>query len=268
MRKTTLLLTILAATLLAAPALATHWEDFSGMADCEGWSMTGVIVVGNLGISGHIDYTVTLSQGGMTVEEHNGSVPFDQTGPSNVDAMGSWSGELCGDFTAIGVFTIVADDIGGDPMRAFEVMFTCECDEPGEACNFTPGYWKNHPEDWPMADFAVGGEDYVQSELIEILQRPVRGDATVILAHHLIAAMLNVMGGSDDYIQGAIDDGNQFLDDHGLGSRPSGALKGEAIGIKNELAGYNELGCEEEEAGKSLPHDDSMDWGTLKTIYR
>jgi len=274
MRKSTPLLILMAVTVFAAPALATHWDNFDATADCECWSMTGMITVGSLGLDGQMEYTVTLTQDAMTVEEFSGAIPFDATGSLDISLGDCWAGELCGDYTASGVFTITGvDNVTGDAEQSFEVMFNCECDPPNEVCNFTPGYWKNHPEDWPTMDFAVGGVDYVQSELIAIIERPVRGDATVIMAHHLIAAMLNVMNESDDYIQGAIDDGNQFLVDHdGLGSRPSGDLKIEAIGIKNALSGYNELGCgeeeEEEDMGKSLPVDEMSDWGSIKTIYR
>ncbi|MBU0741463.1 hypothetical protein KKG45_07950 [bacterium] len=271
MRQTTPLCFILVATLLAAPALATHWEDFNATADCGGWGMTGMIVVGTYGIDSLVEYTVTLSRGGMTVQEHSGAIAFVHTGPSTVEALGLWDGELCGDYSAVGVFTIVgAGDLSGDPMRSFEVMFTCECDEP-DACTYTPGFWKNHASAWPILDFAVGGVDYVQSELIGIVQRPVRGDATVILAHHLIAAMLNVWNGADDGIQGAIDAGNQFLADHGLGSRPSGDLKQVALAIKNELAAYNELECDDDDSAdtmKNLPDDEPANWGTVKSIYR
>jgi hypothetical protein len=262
---------ILATSLLAAPALATHWDEFSATADCECWSMTGLITVGSLGLDGQMEWTVTLTQEAATVEEFSGVIPFDATGPLNISLGDCWSGELCGDYTASGVFTITGvDNVTGDPVQSFEVMFTCECDEP-EVCNYTPGYWKTHPEDWAQSAFTVGCVDYTHEQLMGILWEPVRGDATIILAHHLISAMLNVMGGSDDYIQGAIDDGNQFLCDHGYGSRPSGADKAEALAIKNELAGYNELGCEDEEPMdpyKALPVDEQIDWGSVKTLYR
>ncbi len=177
MRKMPPLFVMLAAVAFAAPALATHWEDLTGTADCEGWNMTGMIIVGSQG---------------------------------------------------------------------FEVSFTCICDGDDE-CTYTPGYWKNHLDAWPVFDFAVGGVDYTQAELDEILGRPVRGDATIILAHH------------------------------GLGSRPHGALKNEALAIKDELADFNELECEEDDSGepdsmmmmKSAPVvQEAANWGTIKSTYR
>ena len=58
----------------------------------------------------------------------------------------------------------------------------------------------NHADD----GFAIGGVHYTNAELIHIMQTPVGGDATIILAYHLIAAKLNVLNGSDDSINGAI----------------------------------------------------------------
>lgn len=262
---------VLAATLLAAPAFATHWEGFDGTADCDGWSASGQLIIGSQSTGGCMNYVITLSQDGMIVQQVADCIPFGPTGPQTMGASGTWEGDLCGDYIVSGVFTITGvGDLAGDPERSFETPVTCECDEPG-GCTFTPGYWKNHEENWPVFDFALGGVDYVQAELDEILSRPVRGDATVILAHHLIAAMLNVWNGADDGIQGAIDAGNQFLADHGLGSHPSGVLKHEALAIKDELADYNELHCGEGsvmEPNKDFASDESVDWGTVKSLYR
>ncbi|MBK7701944.1 MAG: hypothetical protein IPI34_03140 [bacterium] len=94
-----------------------------------------------------------------------------------------------------------------------------------------------------MTSFGLGGVAYDQAQLIAIIRRPVRGDATVILAHHLIAAMLNVANGASDDIQDAIDDGNAFLAMYPLGSDPTDPARGQGLAIKDLLAAYNEMGC-------------------------
>lgn len=89
---------------------------------------------------------------------------------------------------------------------------------PGEGVG-TPGYWKNHPDAWPVQELEVGGVTLTQAEAIAILDNPAKGDATNILARHLVAALLNVAAGSDpscvvDEIAAAQD----FLVAHPVGS--------------------------------------------------
>jgi hypothetical protein len=60
-----------------------------------------------------------------------------------------------------------------------------------DGCTLTQGYWKNHPESWP--------DGYDPEELLPILEAPpAGGNATLILAHQYIAALLNVAAGADD----------------------------------------------------------------------
>jgi len=61
----------------------------------------------------------------------------------------------------------------------------------------TQGYWKNHPNAWPVTTLTLGSQTYSQTELLAILNTPVHGDASIILAHQLIAAKLNIAAGSD-----------------------------------------------------------------------
>ena len=48
-----------------------------------------------------------------------------------------------------------------------------------------------------MTTLALGGTTYTQAQLLAILNTPVRGDASLILADQLIAALLNIAHGSD-----------------------------------------------------------------------
>ena len=57
---------------------------------------------------------------------------------------------------------------------------------------FTQGYWKNHPDAWPVDTLTLGTVTYSKDQLLSILRRPVRGNGLVALAHQLIAAKLNV----------------------------------------------------------------------------
>ena len=63
-------------------------------------------------------------------------------------------------------------------------------------CPAGQGFWKNHPERWPVAELSLGSEVYTARELINILKTRVKGDASIALAYQLIAAKLNLANGS------------------------------------------------------------------------
>jgi hypothetical protein len=70
---------------------------------------------------------------------------------------------------------------------------------PGnQSCVCGPGYWKNHPDVWPVNSLALGNETYTQAELADLLSGPTRGDTSLILAQQLIAAKLNITNGADN----------------------------------------------------------------------
>jgi hypothetical protein len=60
----------------------------------------------------------------------------------------------------------------------------------------TIGYWKNHPENWPVTSLTICGNSLTQAELISVLNTQPKGDKTIIMAQQLIAAQLNVAGGN------------------------------------------------------------------------
>jgi hypothetical protein len=68
-------------------------------------------------------------------------------------------------------------------------------------CPLTQGFWKNHPNAWDgVTSLKIGGQTYSKTDLLTILATPPRGgDASLILAHQLIAAELNVDTGSVDF---------------------------------------------------------------------
>jgi hypothetical protein len=67
---------------------------------------------------------------------------------------------------------------------------------PG-ACVRGQGFWKNHPDQWPVTQLQLGNVTYTQQQLLDILHEPVRGNGLLILAHQLIAAKLNIAAGAD-----------------------------------------------------------------------
>jgi hypothetical protein len=75
----------------------------------------------------------------------------------------------------------------------------CPVDPPttGNKCPRTHGYWKNHPEAWPVSSVVIGSQSYTKAELLVILGTTTQTDASITLARQLIAAKLNIASGSD-----------------------------------------------------------------------
>lgn len=74
-----------------------------------------------------------------------------------------------------------------------KIQYTLQCSDEG--CTLTQGYWKNHPEDWSSVDLTLGGSVYTHAQALALLKTPAGGDASLILAHQLIAAKLNIQVG-------------------------------------------------------------------------
>lgn len=67
-------------------------------------------------------------------------------------------------------------------------------------CPFGQGYWKNHPEAWIVHSLRLGTVSYSAAQLLDLLKLPVgsgkKADASIILAHKLIVAKLNLAIGA------------------------------------------------------------------------
>jgi hypothetical protein len=61
----------------------------------------------------------------------------------------------------------------------------------------TIGFWKNHPEAWPVSSITIGGVTFTRDQAIKIMNKPVKGDMTLQLFDQLVAAKLNVLVGND-----------------------------------------------------------------------
>jgi hypothetical protein len=110
----------------------------------------------------------------------------------------------------------------------------------------TPGYWKNHPDAWPVTSIVVGGVTYTKAQAIAWLGN-VSKDRTTAMFASLVPAMLNAIIGNDvSCVNVAIADANAWLEAPPIGYGPvgSGVSGGSAawqIGdpIHNTLDAYN-----------------------------
>ncbi len=112
---------------------------------------------------------------------------------------------------------------------------------PG-GCVFGFGYWKNHPQAWPVTELQLGNVTYTQEQLLSIMHEPVRGNGLISLAHHLIATKLNVANGADpSCIQQTIADADTLIGDLVVPPVGDGYLAPRDVNaLKDTLEDYNE----------------------------
>jgi len=124
-------------------------------------------------------------------------------------------------------------------------------DETGSDCTKSQGFWKNHEQAWPTSTLTLGGASYTEAQLLELLHTPVKGDASILLSHQLIAALLNVAAGAPISIgtQAAIDGAHAWLlanaDSDGrlpYGTAPGSDAHVAAANLAETLATFNEEG--------------------------
>jgi hypothetical protein len=111
----------------------------------------------------------------------------------------------------------------------------------GGDCTLTQGYWKTHDAAWPVDTLVIGGQSYSQAELLDLLWTPVMGDGSLLLAHQLIAAMLNVANGATP--TGAIADADAWMaaNADADGRLPYGVPPNDEVSsLGDALAAFNE----------------------------
>jgi hypothetical protein len=195
------------ASVTAAPASAQSLCPSGGVCGSvfNDLNMNGVQESGEPGLEG---VKVTITDGTDSYEAFTGpdgtyivgvfdgpytvyvQVPQDmQTSPTgagddNADSDGTNGGDG---------FSTVTDVWGNGVSNTSFGFFTTAAPNPGTG---TPGYWKNHPEAWPVSTITVGGVPYAKADAIAWLGK-VGKDKTTTMFSSLVPAMLNVLIGND-----------------------------------------------------------------------
>jgi hypothetical protein len=133
------------------------------------------------------------------------------------------------------------DDGSGRLVPENNLLFDLGC-QPKGAGSGTPGYWKNHPEAWPVSEISLGGVLYTREEAIWILDQSTSRDMTYVLAAQLIAAKLNVFSGNESScVSGCIADADAWLVEYPTGSGVRGNSKAwkQVEPLKRKLDRYN-----------------------------
>lgn len=141
------------------------------------------------------------------------------TTTTDADGYYSFTGLLPGDYNIQIVipdgYTLSPQDQGADDAKDSDAdasgAMICTTLEPGEndlswdaglyqpptgPGTGTPGYWKNHPEAWPVDSITIGGITYTKEEAIEKMGLP-DGDKRNTMFRSLVCAMLNVIIGNE-----------------------------------------------------------------------
>ncbi|HKI01254.1 MAG TPA: SdrD B-like domain-containing protein [Thermoanaerobaculia bacterium] len=88
----------------------------------------------------------------------------------------------------------------------------------------TIGYWKNHPEAWPVQSITLGNQTYTKAQAITLLGTASSGDKSMDLAKQLIGAKLNVIIDNDSTcIASTITAADNWLRTYPVGSNVSGS---------------------------------------------
>jgi hypothetical protein len=113
-------------------------------------------------------------------------------------------------------------------------------DNGNENCTRSQGYFKNHSS--ALHDLVLGETNYSASQLLEILRTPPKGNGLISLAHQLIAAKLNILGGANSSaVATAIASADDLIGNLVIPPIGTGYLHSNATGeLTSVLASFNE----------------------------
>lgn len=119
--------------------------------------------------------------------------PETQPSPSNVGTDDNVDSDGVSDGVGNSVATVTLTPSEGTDSSTDFGFWKSPVTQPGTG---TPGYWKSHPEAWPVESIAVGGVTYSKAEAIAWLEK-VGKDKTITMFSSLVPAKLNVLIGND-----------------------------------------------------------------------
>lgn len=211
----------------------------------------------------NVTYTIVTTNTGDTTlfnltltDSIYGSAPTDLV-PSSLlpEDSFAWSFNTSIYESMVNVVKATAVDILGKEVSDCDEAFV---EVKPTFCPRSMGYWKNHPEAWPVDEIEVGNVNYTKEEALMILIGANAKDATRMLAAQLIATKLNrISGASPCFFYEGIDDKDKtvnidvviseadaFLAKYPVGSDPRGDDRQYALQLKDLLDAYNNSKCD------------------------
>ncbi|HEY5999660.1 MAG TPA: hypothetical protein VI078_10225 [bacterium] len=249
--------------------------------------------VTNLVVSDELPLHTNYVDGSTTVDAGGGPVALPDAGltPFPLDEGGASLGTLdVGGAVAVVFLAVIDDPLPADvrtvlnvavarsdldeieaqvelplapwrPRPSLALAKTAVVETVGSAGTGTIGYWKNHPEAWPVEAITAGGRSYPRDEAIRLMSRPGGGDKTYDLFRQFVAATLNGFVGNDtSCITAVLAAADRWLAAHPPGSgvrADDAAWTGAGAALHATLDAYNNgLLC--------APHRDAAGAGGLR----
>ena len=223
--------------------LVIPWADF----DANGDSPDG----GTVTLTGFPASGETIIRSYDAVDQDVSPVP--ETISLEVDGVQTAISGSAGDASVESVVTTSEPPITSDAAFVYsgsgavdniEICHTPPPPPPTNPGTGTIGFWKTHPDAWPVEMIEVGGVMYTKDVAIDWMDIPSRGDKSIDLFKQLVAAKLNVLIGNDpSCIQDTIDLADAWLALHGLDSdvrANSDAWQNSGSEYHGTLTDYNE----------------------------
>ncbi len=138
-------------------------------------------------------------------------------------------------------------------------------------CVHSQGYWKEHPEAWPVSNLRLGNVIYTKTQLLAIWHKPAAGNGLISLSHQLMAAKLNIIGGAipPSVIVGAITTADALIGARIIPPVGSGFLApGVTSQLNDDLEEFNTEEGSRDVACHVVTAAKPSTWGALKAIYR
>jgi len=159
---------------------------------------------------------------------------------------------------------LMSDQVVGEAQFAAATWDTTTPTPTPANCTRTHGFWKTHPQVWPLQTVAIGGVTYTQEQALAILKISPDGDATFLLAQQLIAARLNIAAGANPgAVANALQQADEWLVANPLGSDPGKPARNFGIRLAGQLDRYNngEIGpgaCSDDGLTPEPPEQDEL----------
>lgn len=137
-------------------------------------------------------------------------------------------------------------------------------------CVHSQGYWKTHPEKWPVSSIRLGNVIYTKTQALAIWNTPAAGNGLISLAHQLMAAKLNIIAGAvpPSAIVGAISTADALIGTKIIPPIGSGFIAPATTShLTDDLEEFNteengDIACQ-----KTTPTRSST-WAEVKAMYR
>jgi hypothetical protein len=191
------------------------WQDTNnnGIRDAgEPFIQGAVITLGAVSVATDVNGYYQFGVGLGTWQVQAQIPPGTQASPANAGADDTVDSDGIPDGVGNSVATVALTEEAPTSTSTDFGFYVPPVTPPGTG---TPGYWKNHPEAWPVETITVGGVVYTKEQAIAWLDL-VSKDKTTTMFSSLVPAMLNVMIGNDgSCVESTIESANQWMATYG-----------------------------------------------------